>query len=138
MSSGPGSGIGEGANRLNRRHFVCLLESDEVLVELERWALTQRGYEVTAFTEPSEYLRWIATCDPPPDLMISDYALPSVTGLELLGRLKTAFPQVKTLLTSGYAASELGDLKSVDAFLPKPFTTDHLLTVVSELLASTP
>jgi CheY-like chemotaxis protein len=69
------------------------------------------------------------------DLVISDYGISGLTGIELLTRIKELDDSTVTVLFSGWV---LGDIKgyktTVDLFLPKPFQLDNLIREISRIL----
>ena len=116
------------------RRLVCLVDGDTVLAEIERFAVSRGGYEVIAFSDPLECLAWIRQAAPLLDVLVTAYALPVITGAELIRRAKVVVPTLKTILTSGYEASQLPDLEMADVFLAKPFTMGRLVEAVAQIL----
>jgi FixJ family two-component response regulator len=63
--------------------------------------------------------------------------MPGMSGSEFATKLAAAHPGLKVVLTSGYtddAVVRRGLLGAAHAFLQKPFTSDQLASVISELL----
>jgi DNA-binding NtrC family response regulator len=75
----------------------------------------------------------IVSTPPPPDLVISDLAMPGIRGPELLEAVKQVAPSTAKMLMSGYALS--GEMLRGVAFLQKPFTPDKLIAAVQAVLA---
>jgi len=68
----------------------------------------------------------------PFDVVISDYGLPGITGLELLARVKEQYESTVTVLLTGWMLSDLKAYKNVvDLYLPKPFKLDVLIRELS-------
>jgi DNA-binding NtrC family response regulator len=71
-----------------------------------------------------------------PDAVITDYKLPSMSGEDLVRRIKVAHADLPVVLITGYAASlsgrEFAD-GAADAFLMKPFRIDRIGTILKEL-----
>jgi len=66
---------------------ICLIEDDEIYAEFIQKALGQvAGYRVTAFASAEEALA--ALNNKMPDVMIIDYKLPGMSGIELYEKLK--------------------------------------------------
>jgi CheY-like chemotaxis protein len=66
------------------------------------------------------------------DLVVTDYLMPEMTGLQLAERIRAERPDLPVVLASAY-----GDLSSRDLKLPrlqKPFTQRELLQAVSSVL----
>jgi two-component system cell cycle sensor histidine kinase/response regulator CckA len=67
--------------------------------------------------------------------MITDMIMPGMNGRELAERLMTVRPETRVLDTSGYTDHALGNVLAPDiAFIPKPFTSESLLSKVREIL----
>jgi CheY-like chemotaxis protein len=64
------------------------------------------------------------------DLVITDFAMPGVDGLDLAGVIKARAPGQPVVLVTAYAetvsSSEKARLERVDAMLPKPFSQQQL------------
>jgi len=63
--------------------------------------------------------------------------MPTVSGPDLAGRLRTEFPALRVLYLSGYAHEVVGShgvLEPGVAFLPKPFTPRSRLARVREAI----
>jgi CheY-like chemotaxis protein len=63
------------------------------------------------------------------DVMITDYAMPVMNGLQLIEEVQSRWPELPIILASGYA--ELPDGAARDVLrLPKPFGRADLVRVV--------
>lgn len=114
---------------------VILLVEDERLVrESVHRLLSDLGYTVVAAESPGEALGHCRECEDNIDLLLTDFAMPGMNGLELSTRIRKLRPTCKILLMSGYAAS--GDTAAAAgvSFLPKPFSVDVLAAAVRSVL----
>jgi DNA-binding NtrC family response regulator len=71
------------------------------------------------------------------DLVLIDYSLPDMSGMDLLSRMVAVSPRVKAILTSGMDELALGKAvahPNVCAHLQKPFFGDHLLNTIRKAL----
>ena len=71
------------------------------------------------------------------DLMVTDMIMPEMSGDELAGRLREAFPRLRVLYMSGYSDNAVlgqGMLTPEMEFLAKPFSQDKLLQKVRRIL----
>jgi len=69
----------------------------------------------------------------PVDLLLTDYAMPGMTGLDLARAAQGLRPGLKTLLATGYADLPEGSVLDMPR-LPKPYTQDQLAASVGALL----
>lgn len=69
------------------------------------------------------------------DLVISDYGIPGITGIELAARIREIDEDVPIMLLSGWTIDDLDAYKNVvDIFMPKPFKLEDLLKNISQLM----
>ena len=101
--------------------------------------LRHHGFEATAFTGPLEALE--AVLAQAPDLLISDIAMPQISGVDLAMRVREAAPACKILLFSGESSSS-SHLEAARAMghsfevLSRPLHPAELLKRISKLTAS--
>lgn len=69
------------------------------------------------------------------DLVITDYGILGITGIELAARIKEINENIPIMLLSGWTIDDIDVYKNVvDVFMPKPFKLDDLLKNISQLL----
>src|ERR1700687_3024803 len=116
---------------------ILIVEDEEPLTTLLRYNLEAEGYEVDAVARGDEAdtrLRETA-----PDLIVLDWMLPGLSGIELCRRLRTR-PQTQTLpiimLTARGEESERvrGLAPGADDYIVKPFSVPELLARIRALL----
>jgi CheY-like chemotaxis protein len=113
---------------------ILVVDDDALLLSLVSRALPD--YRLTVARDPAEALA-LASRAVSIDLVITDYLMPSMTGDELLGRLREAHPTVKALIMTGYAQvleDELPEWWHSEAHLSKPFKVDALREAVINLI----
>ena len=113
---------------------VLVVEDDPSCLEGLRRSL-HRGYDVAPCRTPLEAIYEFGR--KPPALMIIDYLLPHVRGVQLAQLLKSCTAcDIPLVLISGHSESAV-PMESLDcAFLKKPFATEELLGLLSRLLPS--
>ena len=67
------------------------------------------------------------------DLVVTDYAMPELTGGELADMIKARWPGTKILISTGYAEMP-SNYKGRFARLPKPFSSDDLQAAIERAL----
>jgi two-component system, OmpR family, response regulator len=110
-----------------------LLDDDPDFLEALGAALRAAGYAVDAFTEPSRALEHLRSA-PRPDVVLLDYMLPEMNGLQFMRALKAASVDVPVVLLAGRDNRALGVLPVHFArVFRKPFPVDDLLAELAVL-----
>lgn len=107
-----------------------------MLLQLACLILMPLGFQVRTFRDPEEALKCFASATIKPKLVITDYAMHKVNGMELVLRCKRLNPTQKVMLVSGTVGPEVFADSPVkpDCFLPKPYEADQLRQAVIGLL----
>lgn len=72
-----------------------------------------------------------------PDIVVTDYNMPYINGVEIISIIKSEFPNQKIVLLSGYNINEIKkdlDQFEADDYLSKPITIQELFTSLETLL----
>ena len=83
---------------------VLLLDDEKDFVEAMAERMRARGMEVTAITSPSEALK--RAREESYDVIVMDFMMPEIDGLEALKELKRINPDLQIILLTGYATME--------------------------------
>ena len=116
---------------------ILIVEDEEALTLLLRYNLEAAGYDVDTVARGDE--ADVRFKEHPPDLVILDWMLPGLSGIELCRRLR-ARPDTRQLpvimLTARGEESERvrGLSTGADDYIVKPFSVPELLARVSALL----
>jgi CheY-like chemotaxis protein len=117
-----------------RKHILVVDDEPSVRAVLVS-VLGSLGYETVALADPRAALRLIESKETRPDLLITDFAMPEMSGLELIRRGKALQPSLKTILASGEVDEPRETIEPApDAFLEKPFSTRTLDSLLRSLL----
>ena len=96
-------------------------------------ALRDAGFRVTEAAHAGDALKALANAKP--DLLVTDYSMPGMTGLELGERAKAQIDGLRVLIVSGYADADMIEASpSRPALLRKPFDEQALLHAVRGVL----
>lgn len=117
-----------------RGERILFLDDEPTLSRLGERRLAALGYAVTALTDPTKALEVIRAQTF--DLLITDFTMPRMTGLELVKRIREAGQHVPVILLSGVATEIPGaEVRSLASrVLTKPIGTYELAVAVRETL----
>lgn len=116
--------------------LIFVVDDNAVLGQLAEMVLKGEGYDVQSFTDPKIVLKAIQESDARPAVLITDYEMGEMNGLELIASSQKIHPDIKTVLLSGTIDSSFitGHPAKVDAFLGKPYLPAQLKSTVGDLL----
>jgi len=113
---------------------ILLVDDDDGVREVARDLLTEAGHRVVpAFDGPDA----LATLDRGQrfDLLLVDYAMPGMNGVEVAAQARRKAPGIKVLFATGYA--DIGALDETrEVVLRKPFDTEDLEIKVARAMAT--
>ncbi len=82
------------------RPRIFLVDDDALQLQLVAVIMRKAGFEnIISFKSPCEALK--SAIKRRPDLVITDYQMPELTGRDLLKRLKRIYPDLPTIVVSG-------------------------------------
>jgi PAS domain S-box-containing protein len=114
---------------------TLLLVDDELLVRMGTAHMLQDiGYHVIEASSGRQALQMLAS-DDHVDALITDYAMPDMSGAELAAQAAALRPDLKMLLVTGYASFDQHAQIDLPR-LEKPFGQNELAAAVSDLLAT--
>ncbi|GGE16445.1 histidine kinase [Primorskyibacter flagellatus] len=116
--------------RGNDRKLTILTVDDDLLVSMGTVGMLEdMGHDVLEASSGAQALDIFAQRDDI-DLVITDQAMPRMTGVELARTLREKRPDLPIILATGYADLPEGASGEVTAKLDKPFSEDGLKSVI--------
>ena len=112
---------------------ILVVEDEDKLRRIVELQLLDAGFEVDKAAKAEEALPLIDRAD----LILTDFKLPGMTGLEMLQIIRRQNTLVPVIVMTAFGTIEnaVEAMKAGAAdFLPKPFSLDHLTTVVNKAL----
>ena len=81
---------------------ILLVEDDIYLIEAEKKMLEELGYTVRAMTSAIEAFEIFQKLPDRFDIIITDYAMPKMTGLQLIRKIRPIKANIPVIICSGY------------------------------------
>jgi CheY-like chemotaxis protein len=116
--------------------LIFLVDDNLGFAESSGAVLRGAGFRLQTFLNPNMALYDFTHARKKPDLLIADYGMAYMNGLELIQRCQNLCPTLKTILVSGSLdETTIHQFPfKVDAFLAKPVTVDALLSAVNGVI----
>ena len=117
----------------SKTQVVLLVDDEEMVVTSIKSFLTlETDYEVVSFTSPKEALAFVK--DNRVDLVISDYLMPDIDGIQFLAEIKEIQPEATRVLLTGYADKE-NAIKAINdvglyQYIEKPGENEDLKLII--------
>ncbi len=116
---------------------VLIIEDEAILASNMQRYLQRIGYQVSIAGSGEEGLAQLDTIHP--DVLLLDYRLPRMNGLEVLERLKTQQREVKTIMITGQGNRDIA-VKALIAgayrYAAKPLALCDLRLLVEEAIGA--
>jgi DNA-binding NtrC family response regulator len=119
---------------------ILIVDDEEmVITSIRAFLQLETEYRVKGLTSPDEASKYLETN--PVDVVVSDYLMPKMTGLQLLARAKVLQPEAARVLLTGHAdkQSAIQAINEVGLFqyLEKPWDNAQLLLVIQSAIERT-
>lgn len=118
---------------------IILIEDDEALANFVKISLIKSNYEVDHLTSGTDGLEWLLNTNY--DVAIIDWALPQLSGIDILRQYRSSGGTCPILMLTGKSASTemvTGLDAGADDYLPKPFALEVLQARIRALLRRKP
>jgi len=122
------------ANSKEKYRILVVDDSLNTLEVIQR-NLTSQGYRVFIAQRVDEAIRILESTSI--DLVITDYKMPKVSGLDLIKHVRENFKNTEVMMITGYASIEgavLAVKTGAEEYLAKPFTDEELYEAVKRAL----
>lgn len=109
---------------------IVIVDDEKIVTSAFKTLLRVEGFsDVNCFNNPEEAVEFLKTNTP--DIIISDFLMPQMNGLEFLTKAKELYPEVSMILLTGYADKE-NAIKAINEiglykYIEKPWDNDDLL-----------
>ena len=119
------------------RKTILVVDDDPQVLKLVSTVLIQHQYDVLNANSGPEALQVAEENPGNIDLLLSDFQMPGMSGVELATALSRTRPDIKVLLMSGFPDGMLV-LNEGWHFLAKPFIASQLSSLVAGLVVTRP
>jgi CheY-like chemotaxis protein len=112
---------------------IFVVDDEPMLLDLAVAILQPLGFDVRTFRDPQLALAEFSKSRPA--VLVTDYAMGAMSGMDLIRECRRIQPQQKTLLVSGTVDKNIfadADAKP-DAFLAKPYQIPEFIGLVKTL-----
>lgn len=118
------------------RPLIFAVDDEPMLLELATMILQPQGFRVETFRDPLVAVRAFSIAHPLPALIVTDFAMHRMNGLDLIRDCRQIHPGQKILMVSGTVDEAIytNSPHKPDAFLPKPYSATQLVAEVNRLL----
>ncbi len=109
---------------------IVITDDEKIVTSAFKTLLRVEGYnDVNCFNNPLDAVEFLKNNQP--DIIISDFLMPEMNGLEFLRKAKELYPEVSMILLTGYADKE-NAIKAINEiglykYIEKPWDNDDLL-----------
>lgn len=115
---------------------ILVIDDDNDMCLLLNRFLTRNNYEVATVNSGKAAIEWMKKNAP--DLVLCDFRLEDMTGIELLAKIKEAHPESPVIIITGYSdvkdAVEVMKLGAYD-YVTKPLFPDEILLTIRKALS---
>lgn len=118
---------------------ILYVDDEEQLIFLARRGLEKLGYRLTTFNDARQALEAFRARPQEFDVVITDLAMPGLSGLDFAAEIRRVSPEVPVLLTSGYLRpqdAETARHLGIRELLPKPASLEHLAQAIQRAVQS--
>ena len=124
------------AQSADQRPLIYAVDDEPMLLELTTMILQPQGFRVETFRDPLAAVRAFSLANPLPALIVTDFAMHRMNGLDLIRDCRLIHPQQKILMVSGTVDEGvyLSSPHKPDAFMAKPYSATELVALVKKLL----
>lgn len=117
----------------NAKPTVLIADDEEmVITSVRAYLQLETDFDIQGFTDPEEAVRFAEKRHI--DIAVSDYLMPKLNGIQLLGKIKQLQPETTRVLLTGHADKQSAIVAINDVglfqYLEKPWDNAQLLLVV--------
>ena len=126
----------------NNDFYILLVDDEKDILDLFSEYLSSNGFNTISFQNPLDALKYFYQNPNNCSLVITDYKMPQMSGIDLIKKIKEKDTdyKIKTIIISAFIKDNLPYDKSyitmIDKILEKPVYLDRLKNEVQELIST--
>ncbi len=116
---------------------ILFVDDEKEITFMGKRMLESLGYTVDIKTDSLMALQDFKKDPNKYDLLVTDQAMPKMTGTELIGEMKQIRPELKTIIITGYRDSipaNVMEQSGIDDILPKPLILSEFSVLIRKVL----
>lgn len=121
------------ATSVDNQKTILVVDDDPTILAYVSRSLRAGGHNVLVAVNGESAVELASAHQGEIHLLLSDFEMPGMSGIELATKLGLARPEVRVLLMSGFPGGTLV-LNEGWHFLPKPFVASQLRSIVTGIL----
>ncbi|MGD9950344.1 MAG: response regulator [Desulfobulbus sp.] len=109
---------------------ILIVDDEAMLLQSIQIGLQNRGYCVVTATSGEQALGYLHDNGQSIDLVVTDYLMPGMNGIQFLILLRNKYPDMPTLFMTAYADTKMvidAFRHRCDGFMQKPFSLQQLV-----------
>ncbi len=126
-------------SRIAGRAHILFVDDEQAIIKLNKQMLERTGYKVTACHDGVQALELFKKDPHGIDIVISDMAMPHMSGSELVSELRAVRPDIPVIICTGFS-NRMNKKKAaesnINGFLIKPATRSELIKKIEAVLES--
>ena len=115
---------------------IVIIDDEPSIASTLQAILTNQGYKITAYTDCLEALKAIEN-NPNVDIIISDYSMPQMSGLEIAEKLNAAGINIPIILMSGFFGTAIEDgarRAGITELVAKPLNSYQITDAIRRIM----
>ena len=123
-------------DRNGNKETIYVVDDDPDILKLIQHVLELEGFDVVSFRNPQDALSEFNRATKRPGLVVTDYCMEPMNGLELIQRCRETQPNIKTIMISGMVDGDNFQKlpEKTDRFLTKPFKVSSLIETLHDTM----
>ena len=108
---------------------ILIIDDDKDIAEMLKSGLDDLGYRTAVITEGSEILKRFDYIKNNFQVVVTDFAMPEINGIQLSKKVKISKPEIKVILMTAYSDEPLEEYMQegvIDDYLMKPVSSIQL------------